>query len=57
MQIRANTDVNVEGREAMAAGIKSVVTATLAPLSKHLTQVEVHVSDINAGKVFQRDKR
>ena len=57
MQIQVKTDENVDGREAMAAGIESVVTATLAQFSEHLTRVEVHISDENGGKAGQRDKR
>lgn len=57
MQIQVNTDESIDGREAMVAGVKAVVTATLAQFSDHLTRVEVHVSDENAGKSGQRDKR
>jgi len=57
MQIQVNTDESVEGREAMAAGVEAVVSATLAQFSEHLTRVEVHISDENAGKGGQRDKR
>ena len=57
MQIQVNTDENIEGRETMAAGVEAVVTATLGHLSEHLTRVEVHISDENAGKSGQRDKR
>lgn len=57
MQIQVNTDKNIEGREAMAAGVEVVVTATLSQFSEHLTRVEVHISDANAGKSGQRDKR
>jgi hypothetical protein len=34
-----------------------VVTATLAQFSDHLTRVEVHISDENAAKSGQHDKR
>lgn len=57
MQIQVSTDENIEGREAMAAGVEAVVTATLSHFSQHLTRVEVHISDENADKPGQRDKR
>lgn len=57
MKVQVNTDKNIEGREATAAGVEAVVSATLAQFSEHLTRVEVHISDENAGKAGQRDKR
>jgi len=57
MQIQVNTDENVEGRDTMTAGVQAMVAATLAQFSDHLTRVEVHISDENAGKSGQRDKR
>lgn len=57
MQIQVITDENIEGHEAMAAGVEAVVTSTLAQFSEHLTRVEVHISDENADKSDQRDKR
>ena len=57
MKVQVNTDENIEGREAMAAGVESVVAATLAQFTDHLTRVEVHIGDENAGKGGQRDKR
>jgi len=57
MQIKVNTDDHIDGREAMAAGVEAVVTATLAQFGEQLTRVEVHISDENAGKAGQRDKR
>ena len=57
MQIQVNTDQNIAGLEAMAAGVEAMVTATLAHFSEHLTRVEVHISDENADKSGRRDKR
>jgi hypothetical protein len=57
MQFQVNTDHNIEGREALAARVEAVVTAALVPFSAHLTRVEVHISDENARKSGQRDKR
>jgi hypothetical protein len=57
MHIQVNTDENIQGRDAMTAGVEAVVTATLGRFSSHLTRIEVHISDENAGKSGQRDKR
>lgn len=57
MQIQVNTDENIEGREAMAASVEAMVLATLGHVTEHLTRVEVHISDENAGKSGQHDKR
>ena len=61
MQIQINTDRNIEGLEAMAAHVKSVVNDALIHLGEHITRVEVHLSDENgttkAHKIGQGDKR
>jgi len=57
MKVQVNTDENIEGREVMVAEVEAVVTKMLAQFSEHLSRVEVHISDENAGKGGQRDKR
>ena len=57
MKVQVNTDENIEGREAMVAEVEAVVATTLAQFTEHLTRVEVHIIDENAGKGGQRDKR
>jgi regulator of PEP synthase PpsR (kinase-PPPase family) len=57
MQFQFNTDENIEGREAMAAYLEAVVTGALAQFSDQLTRIEVHISDENAAKPGQHDKR
>ena len=57
MKVQVNTDENIEGREAMVADVEAVVATMLAQFAEHLTRVEVHISDENAGKSGQRDKR
>ena len=37
MRIQVNTDENIECREAMAAGVEAMVTATLTRFSEYLT--------------------
>jgi len=41
MQIQLNTDGNIEGREAMASQVGSVVEKALKHFSDHITRVEV----------------
>ena len=50
MQIQINTDGNIEGHEALAAQVSSVVESALSRLSDHITRVEVHLSDENSDK-------
>jgi ribosome-associated translation inhibitor RaiA len=57
MQIQLNTDHNVEGHEALAAQVSGTVESALSRFSEHITRVEVHLSDENAGKSGEHDKR
>ena len=57
MQVQVNTDHNIEGREALAAHVTGSVESALSHVSDHITRVEVHLSDQNAKKGGQDDKR
>ena len=57
MQIQVNTDHNIEGREALSAHIREVVTRALGHESEHITRVEVHLADENGPKSGPRDMR
>jgi ribosome-associated translation inhibitor RaiA len=57
MKIQLNTDINTEGTEALAAQVSATVEQALAHFSDHITRVEVHLSDENAGKSGQHDQR
>ena len=57
MQIQINTDHNIEGREALTTKVTEVVAGALARFSDRVTRVEVHLSDENADKSGQNDKR
>jgi ribosome-associated translation inhibitor RaiA len=57
MQVLLNTDHNISGREALAARIEGVVASALSHFSRHITRVEVHLSDENGDKSGTRDKR
>jgi ribosome-associated translation inhibitor RaiA len=45
MQIQINTDHNIEGREALAAQVSSIVKSALSRFNDHITSVNVHLSD------------
>ncbi len=50
MQIEVRTDNTIEGHEALATHIKSVVEGALERFSDRITRVEVHVTDVNGHK-------
>lgn len=57
MKIQINTDRNIQGREALAERLSDDVASALANVSKHVTRVEIHLSDENGEKGGQGDKR
>jgi ribosome-associated translation inhibitor RaiA len=57
MQIQINTDRNIHGYESLAATVRASVEAALKHFSEHITRVEVHLGDENAGKHGRDDKR
>ncbi len=57
MQIQVNSDSNIEGREKLVAHVRGVVQSALSRFSDRITRVEVHLSDQNADKSGQDDKR
>lgn len=50
MQVQIHTDTHIEGTEAMAQWASSTVKDGLARFSAQITRVELHLSDVNAGK-------
>jgi ribosome-associated translation inhibitor RaiA len=50
MQIQINTDHNIAGGEALSAHVRDVVEHALNHERKHITRVEVHLSDENGPK-------
>ena len=50
MQIQMSTDGNIEGHEALATQVSSVIESALSRFSDHITRVEVHLSDENSEK-------
>ena len=57
MQIQINADHNIENSEARDQWARSVVESALGHLADHVTRVEVHFSDENAGNSGAPDKR
>lgn len=57
MQIQINIDHNFEVRESTLAQFRSTVQGALNRFSEHITRVEIHLSDENANKSGQNDKR
>jgi hypothetical protein len=57
MKIQINTDNNIQGREALTERYSADVASALANVSKHVTRIEVHLSDESGDKSGQHDKR
>jgi ribosome-associated translation inhibitor RaiA len=60
MTVQINTDSNIEGNEALVVKINGVVESALdrnIENIKRITRIEVHLSDEDAGKSGQNDKR
>lgn len=57
MTIQFNTDNNVTGKEELTAPLTDLISNKLDRFSERITRVEVHLSDENANKGGQNDKR
>lgn len=57
VQIQINTDENIQGSEALIAQFSDQIRDNLDRYSQHITRIEVHLSDNNAGKSGNSDKR
>lgn len=57
MQIQLNTDDHIEGTEALAAWVDGELKDKLARFRDQITRIEVHLSDTNAGRAGDADKR
>lgn len=57
MQIRINTDKNIEGNERMSKYFSGVIENTLNRFTEHVTRIEAHLSDENSQKEGPDDKR
>lgn len=57
MEIQFNTDNNVEGKQALETYMSETIHSGLQRFEKHITRIEVHVSDENGNKKGPNDKR
>src|SRR5665811_2615635 len=58
MHIQINTDSNIEGDNALAQQVETMVRETLDHFSRQITRVEVHLRDENSvSKSGTEDKR
>jgi ribosomal subunit interface protein len=57
MQVKINTDTNIECHAPLAHHIETVVKAAVSHFSGQITRVEVHLSDENAHKSGGHDLR
>ncbi|CAM3951920.1 HPF/RaiA family ribosome-associated protein [Paracidovorax anthurii] len=57
MQVQVQHDEHIQGGESLAQWIQGETTGRLARFRDHLTRVEVHLSDLDAGKSGGGDKR
>ena len=57
MKIQLNTDVHIDGTEALAAQVCATVEQALERFSEHITRVEIHLSDASGDKSGQQDQR
>jgi len=57
MQIHVNHDNRVRVGEEVAARLSTVIESYLAQFGERITRVEMHLSDENAGKHGNSDKR
>jgi ribosome-associated translation inhibitor RaiA len=57
MEIQINTDSHIAGLETLAEQAEATIIGALGHLAKHVTRVEVHLSDENGKKNGVMDKR
>jgi ribosome-associated translation inhibitor RaiA len=57
MKILLNTDVHIDGTEALSAQVSATLEQALERFDEHITRVEVHLSDENGGKSGPHDQR
>lgn len=57
MQIQINTDHNLKVHDSEAGQLKDIVKGVLGRFAEHITRLEIHLSDENASKRGQDDKR
>lgn len=56
MQIRVNTDHNIDGDERLESLVIGTVEENLGRFEQHVTRIEVHLKDANSHKGGANDK-
>lgn len=57
MQVQVSTDSHIQGGVDLSRAVESTVQSALGRFEPRLTRVEVHLSDENADKFHEHDKR
>ena len=57
MQIQINTDHNLKVHDSEAGQLRAIVQDVIGRFADHITRVEMHLSDENASKRSDDDKR
>ena len=57
MKIQLNTDTHIEGTEALAAKVNSIIKLALARFEEHITRIEVHLNNSKNSQIGQHDYR
>ena len=57
MQVLVNSDHHIVGDEELTGRVQGVVEGRLERFAGRITRVEVHLNDLNSGKLGERDKR
>ncbi len=57
MEIKINTDNNVEGKQSLKTYMQDLITSDLGRFDSYVTRMEVHLSDENGNKKGPKDKK
>jgi hypothetical protein len=57
MFIQVHTDNHIQGREALTEHVEAEVARVLARYESRITDIEVHLGDVNADRPGDTDKR
>ncbi|MDR2872868.1 MAG: HPF/RaiA family ribosome-associated protein [Xanthomonadaceae bacterium] len=57
MKIQLNTDRYIQSDPSVVRHVEQTLESALSRFADHITRIEVHLSDLNAGKTGANDKR
>jgi len=57
MKIQINTDGHIQSSESLTTVVQDAIRHDLSRFAEHITRIEVHLSDENAGKSGHRGQR